>query len=97
MEIVGVVLLVALQIFSIAMWGRFILDWVQVLAPTFRPRGVVLVIAELIFTVTDPPLNLTRRFVKPIPLGGARLDLAWVVVMISLGLLVSLVSSWMLR
>jgi len=32
--------------------------------------------------VTDPPLKLVRRVVKPIRFGGAQLDFAWSIVLI---------------
>ncbi len=95
-NVIGLILIVGLQVFGIAMWGRFILDWVQVLSPSFRPKGLLLVIAELVYTVTDPPLRLVRRFVKPIPLGGASLDLAWVVVMLLIGFASSLITIYVL-
>lgn len=92
MQIVGTILIVLLQVFTVAMWARFILDWVQVLAPAFRPKGIILVLSELAYTVTDPPLRLVRRAVKPIPIGGASLDIAWIIVVIAAGILSSLVA-----
>ncbi len=64
------------------MWVRLILDWVRALQPRWRPTGAVLVVAELCFTVTDPPLRVVRRVVKPIRVGGAQLDFAWSIVLI---------------
>jgi YggT family protein len=72
----------ALGIFILFMWVRLILDWVRALQPQWRPRGTLLVIAELCFTVTDPPLRIVRRVVKPIRVGGAQLDFAWSIVLI---------------
>jgi YggT family protein len=42
----------------------------------------LLVVAELCFTVTDPPLKVVRRVVKPIRVGGAQLDFAWSIILI---------------
>ena len=39
-------------------------------------------IAELCFSVTDPPVKAVRRVVKPIRIGGAQLDFAWSIVLI---------------
>jgi YggT family protein len=72
----------ALGIFILLMWVRLILDWVRALQPRWRPRGAVLVIAEVCFAVTDPPLKAVRRVVKPIRFGGAQLDFAWSIVLI---------------
>jgi YggT family protein len=42
----------------------------------------VLVLAEAIYTVTDPPLRLIRRLLPPIRLGGISLDLGLMVLFI---------------
>ena len=68
--------------FFIALIGRFIIDWVQVLARSWRPSGVVLVVAEGIYTVTDPPLRALRKVIPSPNLGGVRLDLSFLVLML---------------
>lgn len=88
--ILGVIYVVLLIVF-IAMWARFVFDWVQVLNPAFRPRGPVLVVAELSYTITDPPIRAVRRVIPPLQLGAVRLDLAWTIVLIALLILMSLV------
>jgi YggT family protein len=68
--------------FFIALIGRFIIDWVQVLARSWRPSGVVLVVAEGIYTVTDPPLRALRKVIPSPSLGGVRLDLSFLLLML---------------
>jgi YggT family protein len=68
--------------FFIALIGRFIIDWVQVLARSWRPSGLVLVLAEAIYTVTDPPLRALRKVIPSPNLGGVRLDLSFLVLML---------------
>ncbi len=87
------VIYVALLIVLIAMWVRFVFDWVQVLNPAFRPRGIVVLLAETSYTITDPPLKAVRRVIPPLQLGSIRLDLAWTIVLIVLLILMSLVSA----
>ena len=81
-SILAWVVFVALGVFILFMWVRLILDWARALQPRWRPKGALLVIAELCFSVTDPPLKLVRRVVKPIRIGGAQLDFAWSIVLI---------------
>lgn len=55
---------------------RVVLSWVRAFSRTWRPRGIVLVAAVGILTVTDPPLKLIRKVVPPLQLGAVRLDLS---------------------
>ncbi len=79
--IAALILKLAIQIYIYVLWARFILDWVRVLNPRFRPRGALLVLFELVFTLTDPPIKMFRRILPPIRLGQISLDLGWMVTM----------------
>jgi YggT family protein len=63
--------------FLLLLIGRLVLDWIQVFAREWRPKGPNLVVAEIIYTVTDPPLKLLRRLIPPLRLGSVQLDLAF--------------------
>lgn len=79
------------RIYIYVLWARFILEWVRVLAPRFRPRGIVLVIFEVVFTLTDPPIKMFRRVLPPIRLGQVALDLGWMVTMFCCWILLILI------
>lgn len=64
-------------LFFIALIVRLIFDWVQVFSRDWRPRGVVLIAAEGVYSVTDPPLKALRRVIPPLRIGGVALDLAF--------------------
>jgi len=64
--------------------GRLIFDYIQMFARSWRPTGVVLLVAEAIYTVTDPPLRTLRRVIRPIRLGTVSLDLSFLVLIIGL-------------
>ncbi len=66
-------------LFFVLLIGRLVLDWVQVFARQWRPRGPVLVIAETIYSATEPPLRALRKVLPPIRLGQVQLDLAFTV------------------
>ncbi|NNM45324.1 YggT family protein [Knoellia koreensis] len=72
----------ALFLFFIVLLGRLVLEWVQAFARDWRPRGVLLVVAEAIYTVTDPPLKALRKVIPPLTLGAIRLDLAFLALML---------------
>ncbi|MGB5951928.1 MAG: YggT family protein [Ornithinimicrobium sp.] len=80
---VGQLLDFILFLYFIVLIGRLIIDWVQVFSRDWRPTGVVLVIAEVIYSLTDPPLRALRRVIPPLRLGGVALDLAFLVLIIA--------------
>jgi YggT family protein len=88
---VGSVLRFALFLFFIVLLGRLVLDWVQAFARQWRPRGALLGVAELIYTVTDPPLRALRKVIPPLTLGSVRLDLAFLVLMVATTVLMRIV------
>ena len=71
-----------LQIFFFVLIARLVLDYVQMFARSWRPTGLVLVLAEIIYTVTDPPLKALRRVIPPLRLGGIALDLSFLVLIV---------------
>ena len=90
--VVKLVLGLVLQLFFYVLICRLILDWIRAFAREWRPRGVVLVFAEVIYTVTDPPLKALRRLIPPLSLGAVRLDMAFLVLILAVGFLQSLVA-----
>ena len=88
--VVASIIYVLLLLYFFVMWARFILDLASNFARDWRPRGFGLVVAELVFTVTDPPLKLVRRLLPPLRLGGAALDFSWSVVMLMVIVLIYL-------
>jgi len=82
-SIIATIVYVALNIFVVVMWARFVLDLVAMLARQWRPRGFVLVLAELVYTITDPPVKAVRRIVPPLRAGGVVIDFSWSIVLIA--------------
>jgi YggT family protein len=87
MQAVGVLLAYVLWACVLVLIARFVIDWVQVLARSWRPRGVVLVLCEFIYTLTDPPLRALRSVIPPLRLGAVALDLSPMVLLIALFIL----------
>ena len=80
-----------LNLFLITLICRLILDYIRIFSPNWRPRGIVLALAELIYSVTDRPLRFVRQFVPPLRLGAVSLDLSFIVVFFVVQLLMRLV------
>lgn len=87
MALVGQVIAFVLWACVVVLIARFVIDWVQVLARSWRPRGLVLVVCEVVYTFTDPPLRALRRVIPPLRLGAVALDLSPMVLLIALWIL----------
>ena len=72
----------ALKIFIGFLIIRLVVDWIQVFARSWTPTGVVLVLLEAVYSVTDPPIIAFRRIFKPIRIGGVALDLSFLAVLL---------------
>ncbi|HEU5056794.1 MAG TPA: YggT family protein [Kofleriaceae bacterium] len=82
MRAVGTVLHVLLLIFIVLLWVRFIVDWVQVFARSWTPRGPLLVVLEAVYSATDPPIKALRRVIPPLRIGNIALDLSFLIVLV---------------
>ena len=76
------VLTYLLTIYLVILIGRMIISWVQAFARDWHPSGILLIVAESIYTVTDPPLKFLRRFIPTLRLGMVALDLSFMVLFI---------------
>jgi len=91
--IIREILVIALTLYLILLIGRMIFETVQAFARSWRPTGVMLVLAEAIYTVTDPPLKFLRRFIPPLRLGTVAFDLSFTVLFIVVLVLIQVVSA----
>jgi len=78
-DIVRTVLYYALWLYLLLLIARLIISWIQAFSRDWHPTGVVLVIAEAVYTATDPPLRLLRRYIPSVRLGTVALDLSFMV------------------
>jgi YggT family protein len=94
MGIVFGLVYVVLLFFLVALIIRLVFDWVQMFAREWRPRGVALVTAHSVYSVTDPPLNILRRLIPPLRLGGISLDLGFLLLFIAVSIAMAIVRSF---
>jgi YggT family protein len=92
MTLLVVALWWALQLYFWLLIARFLVDLLLSVNSTWRPRGLVLVITEIVMTLTDPPLKLVRRVIKPVRMGSISLDFGWTLVLLAVTLLQNLLA-----
>jgi YggT family protein len=88
--LVGSIIELVLWSFIALLFVRFVVDWVQVFARSWSPTGPVLVVLEIVYTITDPPIKMFRKFLPPLRMGGIALDLSFLLVIIVCYLLLAL-------
>ncbi len=88
MRVVGETIYFFGWIFFLLLLFRFVMSWVFMFARDYTPHGIMLVFVEAAYTVTDPPVNLIRRVVPPLRLGGMVLDLSMLILLLFVQLIV---------
>jgi YggT family protein len=66
-----------LSVYLVLLIARMILSWIQVYAKSWSPSGILLVVAEGVYSATDPPLRFLRRYIPSVRLGSVALDLSF--------------------
>ena len=94
--VVGEILYGLVWGFIALLWVRFVVDWVQVFARRWSPSGVLLVVLEAVYTITDPPIKALRKVIPPLRLGSIMLDLSFLLVMLGAYLLLVVIRSALL-
>ncbi|MDR1151377.1 MAG: YggT family protein [Bifidobacteriaceae bacterium] len=97
MGVVAAVLALVAQLYVLLLLARLVTDLVVSIARSWRPRGAVVVVMEIIYTVTDPPLRLARRFIRPVRLGMVSLDVAFMLVLVVVMAVASLLAQYAIR
>ena len=82
MNIAKIVLTYVLSLYLLLLIVRLVLSWIQAYSRSWRPSGVVLVIAEGVYTATDPPLRFLRRYIPMVRLGSVALDLSFMLLFV---------------
>jgi YggT family protein len=76
-NVARIVLTYVLYAYLLLLIGRLIISWIQAFSRSWHPTGIVLVIAEAVYTPTDPPLRFLRRYIPTLRLGSVALDLSF--------------------
>jgi YggT family protein len=87
--VIATILNIFLLLYIVVLLARLILEYIPMFNREWRPRGAGLVVAELVFTVTDPPIRFFRRFIPPVRIGPVALDFAFAITMLLCFILLS--------
>ena len=82
MGIIGLIasiLHIVLSLYVVVLFARVLLDFIPMFNREWRPRGAMLVLCEVVFTVTDPPIRFFRKHIPPLRIGPVAIDLGFAV------------------
>ena len=89
MSSLGSVIVFVLNIFILSLFGRVILDYIRIFSPSWRPKGMILALAELVYAVTDPIMRFVRRFIPSLRIGPVAVDISFLLVFFVTEILIS--------
>lgn len=87
---IAAILNLLLLLYVFVLLARLVLEYVPMFNPGWRPKGAGLVAAEVIYTVTDPPVKFFRRFVPPLRIGELSLDFGFMLTMLLVFILMTI-------
>lgn len=90
MRLAASVVNLLLLVYLLMMLARLVLEYIPLFNREWRPRGMGLILAEVVFTVTDPPLKFLRRLIPPLRLGPIAIDLGFPLTMLVVFILMSI-------
>lgn len=88
----GSILLVAVSLYSWILLARIVIEMIQSFSRQFNPPRWFMMVAEVLFVVTDPPVKALRKVIPPLQLGGVALDVSIIVLFLLLSILSQLIS-----
>jgi YggT family protein len=93
MVLVAEILGVCLLVFIVLLFGRVAINLVTLFSHQWRPHGLTLVVVEGVLSATDPPVRALRRVLPEINLGGVRLDLSVLILMVAATILIDVLAA----
>lgn len=83
-----------LNLYVLILIARLVLEYVSVFARDWRPKGPLLLLSEVVFTLTDPPLKAIRRVVPSLRFGGVAIDLSFIILLFAISIARALLASF---
>ncbi len=91
LSVIMQVVYLVLYLFLLTVLARFVMTMVLAYSRRWRPGRGAAAALEVVWSVTDPPLNALRRVIPPLRIGTVSLDLASLVLLIILYVLMNVV------
>ena len=94
LRLVAAILNALILLYVFVLLARLVMDYIPLFNRNWRPKGAGLVAAEIVYTVTDPPIRLLRRIIPPLRIGAIAIDFAFAIVMLACFVLLGVTRSF---
>ncbi len=91
LSVIGGIIELLLTLYVLVLIARLVLDYIPLFNRQWRPKGAGLVAAEIVYTITDPPIRFFRRIIPPLRIGTFSLDFGFALTMLVVLILMSVV------
>ena len=75
-----------LNLYVLILIARLVLEYVTIFARDWRPKGPLLLLSEMVYTITDPPLKAIRKVVPNVRIGSVSLDLSFIILLLAISI-----------
>ena len=89
MSSLATIIIIVLRLFIFSLFARVILDYIRIFSPAWRPKGIVLAIAEAVYGITDPIMRFVRRFIPALRIGPISVDISFLLIFFVTQILIS--------
>lgn len=94
-SVVASIVHLLLLLYLLVLFARLILDYIPMFNREWRPKGAGLVAAEVVYTITDPPVRFFRRIIPPLRIGSISLDFGFSITILIVLILMNIVRIFM--
>lgn len=93
MGVIAVILYYVVYLYVIVIWVRFVGDLVMAVNPRWTPGRGWVVVLEIVYTLTDPPIKFFRRLIPAMRFGNFALDFGLLLTLLSCSLLLNVLAT----
>jgi len=90
-SVIASIVHLVLLLYIFVLFARLILDYIPMFNREWRPKGFGLVVAEAVYTITDPPIRFFRRIIPPLRIGPLSLDFGFALTLLVVLILMNIV------
>lgn len=82
LHLLGYLVLIFTHLALIILISRMLLDWLSVLLPQVEIPPLLAVLVNVIYKLSNPPLEYLRKYLPPLRLGEISLDMGFIVLFV---------------